>query len=81
MTPEQRYDRLERMARLLYEAATNSVRQSRSETKKLKAYVEAQKNYESIALADKARPGDSDTSSGLVNARRALEQARENLKH
>lgn len=80
MTIEQRYDRLERMARLLYEAATRSARQSRRQTKKLKAYLEAQKAYEAIALAEKARTGNSNTSSALVKARRALDQARENLK-
>lgn len=80
MTIEQRYDRLERLARLLYEAATRSARQSRSQTKKLRAYVEAQKNYESIVVNERERTGSSDAISALGKARRALEAARENLK-
>ena len=80
MTIEERYDRLERMARLLYEAETRSLRVSRSQTKKLRANLEGQKNYESV-LVEKARTGNSNTSSALVRAQKALEQARGNLKH
>ena len=80
MTIEQRYDRLELLARLLYEAATRSARQSRSQRKKLGAYVEAQKNYESIVVNERERTGSSDAISALGKARRALEAARENLK-
>jgi len=36
MTPEQRYDRLERIAGLLYKAADNSWRESRKQIKLLR---------------------------------------------
>jgi hypothetical protein len=81
MTPEQRYDRWERIARLLYEAAMRSTRESRKQTKKLGVYMNAQRDYEAAAFALEERPGDSDTNKNLLRARKMLDRAREELKH
>lgn len=50
MTPEQRYDRLERIAELLCEAALRANRESRKQLKQLRAMVDARKRY------DEAKP-------------------------
>jgi hypothetical protein len=81
LTPEQRYDRWERIARLLYEAAMRSTRESRKQTKKLGLYLDAQRDYEAAALALQERPEDSDTNKNLLRARRMLDRAREELRH
>ncbi len=46
MTPEQKYDRWERVARLLYEDATRRARKSRKQTTNLKFYLDAVLNIE-----------------------------------
>jgi hypothetical protein len=59
MTPAQ-YDRLERLARLLCEAAGRDLRKSRQQTKKLKRWVVAQQECDAAEQAMKERPQDSD---------------------
>ena len=81
MTPEQRYDRWERIAHLLYEAAMRSTRESRRQTNKLKLYVDARRRYEAAERALEELPEDSDRREALLNARQFLEQARRDLTH
>lgn len=81
MTPEQRYDRWERIARLLYEAAMRSTRESRRRTKKLKLYVDARRRCEAAERAIEELPEDSDGKAALLSARQFLEQARKDLTH
>jgi hypothetical protein len=81
MTPEQRYDRLERIARLLYEAARRSNLESRQQTKKLKLYVEAQNQCEAAKRAVEELPEDQGRNERLTKARQLLEQASKDLKH
>ncbi len=80
MTPEQRYDRLERIARLMYEGALRSSRESRKHTAQLRSYVEAQREYEVAKLAVAAKPDDSETNETLCRAEEILKRAREELK-
>ena len=80
MTPEQRYDRWERIARLCYKAAVRSNRESRQQTKKLKLYVDAQRQGEAAKRAVEELPEDSDRKERLLKATQILEQAREELR-
>ena len=80
MTPEQRYDRLERMARLMYEDALRASRESRKQTALLGSYVDAQREYELAKLAIAAKPEDSETNETLRKAREVLDQARAELR-
>lgn len=81
MTPEQRYDRLERIALLMCEAASRSLRESRKQTAKLKIYVAALQEHDAAELAAGQRSEDSETSEGLRRATERLAQAREELRH
>ncbi len=81
MTPEQRYDRWERIAHLLYEAAMRSTRESRQRTKKLKLYGDARRQCEAAERAVEELPEDSDRKAALLCARQFLEQARKDLTH
>jgi hypothetical protein len=81
MTPEQRYDRLERIARLMYEDALRASRESRKQTDLLSSYVDAQREYELAKLAIAVKPEDSETTETLRKAREVLDRAREELKH
>ena len=80
MTPEQ-YDRLERLARLLCEAAGRDLRKSRQQTKKLKIYVAAQQAWDVAEQAVEELPEDPGRRERLVRAREVLDQARQDLKH
>lgn len=80
MTPEQRLDRLERIARLMSEGALRSLRQSRKETSKLRDYWAALSEHDAAKLAAAERPGDIETSEALRRATESLDQAREELK-
>jgi hypothetical protein len=51
MTPEQKLDRLERHARLLYEAVLRDLRESRKQTAKLKVYLTALSERDAAKLA------------------------------
>jgi len=79
MTPEQRYDRLERVARLMCEAALRSSRECRKQTAQLGCYVEARKEYEVARLAVAAKSDDSVSSETLHRAREILNEARDAL--
>ena len=79
MTPEQRYDRLERVARLMYEDALRASRESRKQTALLKSYVDALREYELAKQAIAAKPEDSETNETLRKAGIVLDQAREAL--
>ena len=81
MTPEQRYDRLERIARLICEASSRSLRESRRETAKLKVYVAALKEHDAAELAARETPEDAERTEGLRRATERLALAREELKH
>ena len=77
---EQRLDRLERIARLLYEEATCASRASRKQTKKLKSYVDALREHEAAKIASE-RPEDLETKESLLKAILILNRARQELKH
>jgi nanoRNase/pAp phosphatase (c-di-AMP/oligoRNAs hydrolase) len=80
MTPEQRLDRLERLARLLYEAILRDSRESRKQTAKLKDYWAALEEHDAAKLAAAERPEDSERSETLRRATEILNQAREELE-
>lgn len=81
MTPEQKYDRWERIARLVYEEATRAARSSRKQMKELKFYIDALREYDAAKLASEERPEDSDTKESLLKASQILNRAREALRH
>ncbi len=56
MTEEQKYDRWERFAKLLYKECLRASRESRKQTEKLKALVEAKRKYEAAELALQGDP-------------------------
>ena len=80
MTPEQRLDRLERIARLMSEGALRSLRQTRKETSKLRAYWVALSEHDAAKLAAAERPEDRETTDTLRRATETVDQAREELK-
>ena len=80
MTLEQKYDRLERIARLLYEGSLRASRESRKQTVDLGHYVEARKEYEVATQAVAASPADLQAIETLQRAAEALEKAREKLR-
>ncbi len=80
MTPEQRYDRWERIARLCYEAAVRSSRELRPQTKNLKLYADALTKCEAAKREQEELPGDSERKEKLLKARQILEDAREELR-
>lgn len=80
MTLEEKYDRWERIARLVYEDATRTSRASRKQAKELKAYVDALREYDAAKMASEEAPEDSDTKERLVVARQVLDRAREALR-
>ena len=79
MTPEQRYDRLERIARLMYEDALRCSGKSRQQTPFLSSYVAARRDYELAKVAIQT-PEDLETNETLRKAREALDAAREKLR-
>jgi hypothetical protein len=81
VTPEQKYDRLERIARLMYEDALRASRKSRKENAALKRYVEAQREYEVAKLTAFAKPDDLGATEALHRALENLDPTREELKH
>jgi hypothetical protein len=80
MTPEQKYDRLERIARLMYEGALRSSRESRKQRVRLESYVAALREYDVAKQAVAAGPEDSEAIESLSRASQALNKAREELR-
>ncbi len=80
MTPEQKYDRWERIARLMFDESTRALRASRKRTKELKFYLDALRKYDAAKMAREERPEDSDTKEILDEARQILNRAREALR-
>ena len=80
MTPEQRYDRWERIAKLLYEAATRSSRESRKHNAKLKFLLEANRQHDAAMLTAAANPESAEMRETVDRTGRILKQAREDLK-
>lgn len=80
MTPEQKLDRLERMARLLYEAVVRDSRESRKQRTKLRNYWAALSEHDAAKLSAAERPEDRETTERLRRATETLDQAREELK-
>ncbi len=80
MTHEQRYDRLERIARLMCQASSRSLRESRKQTAKLKAYVVALEEHDAATVVALERPQDTQATEGLRMATESLNQAREELR-
>ncbi len=80
MTLEQKYDRWERIARLVNDEAIRAARASRKRTKELKSYVDALREYDAAKMASEERPEDLDSKESLVEARQILDRAREALK-
>jgi len=81
MTLEEAYDRWERIARLVCENAKRSAKRSREQTKQLKAYVDAVREYNVATVAMEERPEDPNAKETLVEAREALNRARETLRN
>jgi Na+/phosphate symporter len=81
MTLEEAYDRWERIARLVCENAKRSAKRSREQTKQLKAYVDAVREYNVATVAMEERPEDVNAKETLVEAREALNRARETLRN
>ena len=80
MTPDQKMDRVERMARLLYEAVVRDSREFRKKSAKLKVYYAALDEHDAAKLAAAEKPEDLETSETLRRATESLDQAREELK-
>jgi hypothetical protein len=80
MTLEQKYDRWERIAKLLYEDSIRARRESRKQTAKLRSYAAAAQEYELASLAVDANPEDSEMKEALNKAREVLRQAIEQLR-
>jgi hypothetical protein len=80
MTLEEKYDRWERIARLVNEDAIRSLRESRIRTKQLKSYVDALREHDVAKAATEERPEDLDANERLEQARQILDRAREALR-
>ena len=80
MTPEQRLDRWERIVRLCYEAAVREGRESRQQTKKLKLYLDADRQWYAAKRAVEELPEDLERKEKLLNATQILDHAREELR-
>lgn len=83
MTDEQRWDRLERIARLLAQPDLRRQRESREQLAKLKALVEKQrKDDERLANLQKAQeqPDHLDKLRSLVDKQRKNDELFANLK-
>ena len=80
MTPEQRYDRWERIAQLLYKDATRSSRESRKQTAKLKFYLDADRRYDAARRALAADRNNSEKIDAANLAKQTLDQAREDIR-
>jgi flagellar biosynthesis chaperone FliJ len=76
MTPEQRFDRLERIARLFIKAAESCGKQ----TAKLKSYMQAQEEHEAARAEARKLPNDADRQEALQRAVENLNQAREEFR-
>jgi CHASE3 domain sensor protein len=76
MTPEQRFDRLERIAHLVIEAAERCGEQ----TAKLKRYMQAQVEHEAARSQARELPNDPDRQEAFQRAVENLNQAREEFR-
>lgn len=81
MTPEQRYDRWERIARLLYEEATRRSRESRKQTATLKFHLDASREHDAARLALADDPENAEKIEIADLARQTLDRARADLRH
>jgi hypothetical protein len=81
MTLEQKYDRWERIARLVDEDAIRSSRASRKQMKELKFYVDALRKYDAAKMASEERPEDLELKESFLKAGQILNRAREELRH
>jgi uncharacterized membrane protein YccC len=80
MTEDEKYDRWERFAKLVYERSLRESRESRKQTAKWKIYFAADREHEAAKLAAGENPKDSDTSETLRRSAENLRQAREELR-
>ena len=81
MKHEQEYDRLERWAKLLVDASSRSLGESRRQTSKLRAYSCALTEYDLARLSAAEEPADSAALATLSKAKEKLDQAREDLRN
>lgn len=79
MTPEQNLDRLEKVARLLYEAVLRDSRETRKQVALFKTYFAAQDDYDSTKLAASEKPDDVALVEKLRQTTNNLNSAREQL--
>jgi hypothetical protein len=79
MTPEQRFDRLERLARLLGERPRHHRRESRKQTDRPRDYVTALGEFLAARQALEAKPDDSETNENLRRAEEVLDRTRNEL--
>jgi len=80
MTPEQRLDRLERVARLLYEAVVRDSRRCRDEAKKLRAYWAVMAEYDAAKLAEAENPENDEVIERLCGATESRNHAYDDLR-
>ena len=80
MTPEQRLDRLERVARLLYEAVVRDSRRSHDEAKKLRAYWAVTAEYDAAKSAQAENPENNEVIERVSAATENRNHAYDDLK-
>jgi hypothetical protein len=80
MTPEQRLDRLERLARLPYEAVVRDSRECRKRDLKLRAYWAALDEYFAAKREIAEKPEEHATTERLRLAKDAKDEAWRNLE-
>ena len=80
MTLEEKYDRWEHFAKLLYQDSLRASRESRRQTATLRFYVEAEREYEVAKLAAAAKPEDLEATETLRRAMEILDGARQELR-
>jgi hypothetical protein len=81
MTLDETFERWERIERLVCENAKRSARKSREQTKHLKAYVDAVREYDVATAALEEHPEDLNRKVTLLEAKEVLNRAREALKN
>jgi len=80
MISQQKFNRLERLVRLLGERPSRYLRESRKQTAALGNYVTAVRQCDAARQALAAKPGDSETIAAFHLDQKSLELAREELK-
>jgi len=80
MISQQKFNRLERIVRLLGERTSPDMRESRKQTAALGNYVTAVSESDAARRALAAKPEDLETKAAFHRAQQSLEIAREELQ-